>query len=64
VFSFVIARIAWQAHVGGLIVGALLTAAYVYAPRKNRTALHVAATVVVFVLLAAAVVIRNGQLTG
>jgi membrane associated rhomboid family serine protease len=54
--------IAWQDHIGGLIVGALITAAYAYAPRKNRTAIQVAATVAVAVLLAVAVVIRNGQL--
>lgn len=63
VFSFVIARIAWQAHVGGLIVGALLTAAYAYAPRKNRTLIQAAATVAVFALLVVGVIIRTGQLT-
>ncbi len=56
--------IAWQDHVGGLLTGVVLTAAYVYAPRKNRTALQVLATVAILVLLAVAVVIRNGQLTG
>ena len=55
--------IAWQDHVGGLIVGAVVMAAYAYAPRKNRVAIQVAATVVVAVLLAIAVVIRTGQLT-
>ena len=55
--------IAWQDHVGGLIVGAVVMAAYAYAPRKNRIAIQVAATVAVAVLLAIAVVIRNGQLT-
>ena len=55
--------IAWQAHIGGLLAGALITAAYVYAPRKNRTAIQVAATVVVAVLIAAAVLIRTHQLT-
>src|SRR6266571_7969517 len=30
--------IAWQAHIGGLLTGALLTAAYAYAPRRNRAA--------------------------
>jgi membrane associated rhomboid family serine protease len=54
--------IAWQDHVGGLITGALLTAAYVYAPRKNRAALQLTATVVLIVIMAVAVVIRNGQL--
>ncbi len=54
--------IAWQVHVGGLIVGALLTAAYAYAPRKNRLAVQVGASVLLVVIMAVAVVIRNGQL--
>ena len=55
--------IAWQDHIGGLLTGALLTAAYAYAPRKNRAVVQVAATVVVAALIAIAVVTRNGQLT-
>ncbi len=55
--------IAWQDHIGGLLTGALLTAAYAYAPRKNRTLVQVAATVAVVALIAVAVVVRNGQLT-
>ena len=55
--------IAWQDHIGGLLTGVLLTAAYVYAPRKNRTAIQVAATVAVVVLIVVAVAVRNGQLT-
>ena len=56
--------IAWQDHVGGLLTGALLTAAYAYAPRKNRAALQVLATAAVVAALVIAIVIRNGQLTG
>jgi membrane associated rhomboid family serine protease len=56
--------IAWQDHIGGLLTGALLTAAYAYAPRKNRTVVQVLATVVVVALIVVAVVIRNGQLPG
>jgi membrane associated rhomboid family serine protease len=56
--------IAWQAHIGGLLTGAVLTAAYAYAPRKHRVALQVLATVAVVVLLVIAIVVRNGQLTG
>jgi membrane associated rhomboid family serine protease len=56
--------IAWQDHIGGLLAGALLTAAYVYAPRKNRTVVQVLATIAVVALIAVAVVVRNGQLTG
>jgi membrane associated rhomboid family serine protease len=54
--------IAWQDHVGGLITGALLTAAFAYAPRKNRIAIQAAATIAIAVALAVAVMIRNGQL--
>jgi membrane associated rhomboid family serine protease len=56
--------IAWQDHIGGLLTGLILTAAYAYAPAKNRAALQIAATVGIIVLLVIAVVIRNGQLTG
>lgn len=63
VFSFVVANIAWQDHIGGLITGAVMSAAYAYAPRKNRTVIQVAATIVVIALLAVAVMIRTSQLT-
>jgi len=55
--------IAWQDHIGGLLTGALLTAAYAYAPRKNRAVIQVLATMAVVALIVVAVVIRNGQLT-
>jgi membrane associated rhomboid family serine protease len=65
VISFVFrGTIAWQAHVGGLLTGLLITAAYAYAPRKNRTALQIAATVAVVAVAIVAVVIRTHQLTG
>ena len=55
--------IAWQDHIGGLLTGVLLTGAYAYAPRKNRVALQVLATVAIVALIVIAVVVRNGQLT-
>jgi membrane associated rhomboid family serine protease len=63
VISFVVRGIAWQDHIGGLITGGLLTAAYAYAPRQHRTLIQAGATVAVVALLVAAVLIRNGQLT-
>jgi len=63
VISFVWHAIAWQAHVGGLLTGALLTAAYVYAPRRNRTIIQVSATVAVVALIVVAVAVRNAQIT-
>jgi membrane associated rhomboid family serine protease len=56
--------IAWQDHIGGLLTGALLTAAYVYAPGKHRAALQALATLAVVAALVIAVAVRNGQLTG
>jgi membrane associated rhomboid family serine protease len=64
VISFAVAGIAWQAHVGGLITGGLLTAAYAYAPAKNRTLVQVTATVVLAAILVIAVLTRNHQLLG
>jgi membrane associated rhomboid family serine protease len=61
---FWIHGIAWQDHIGGLLTGAVLTAAFGYAPRKNRAALQVLATVLIVVLLVVAVWIRNGQVNG
>lgn len=62
--GFAVPYIAWQAHVGGLITGGILTAAYAYAPRKNRAVIQVAATVAVLVILAILVAVRDHQLVG
>jgi membrane associated rhomboid family serine protease len=62
--SFAVPYIAWQAHVGGLIAGGLLTAAYAWAPRRNRTAVQVAATIALLAVIVVGVLIRNDQLIG
>jgi membrane associated rhomboid family serine protease len=62
--SFAVPDIAWQEHVGGLIAGGLLTAAYAYAPRAGRGAIQASATVVMLALIVAGVLIRNHQLLG
>ena len=54
-FTFVIPllssqHISWQGHIGGLVTGAAVAAAYAYAPRKSRTAVQVGATVGVLLL--------------
>jgi membrane associated rhomboid family serine protease len=55
--------IAWQDHVGGLIVGALTTAAFVYAPRKNRTVVQVGAVVAVLAVMVVLLIFRSHELT-
>lgn len=62
--GFAVPYIAWQAHVGGLVTGAVLTAAYVYAPRRRRGATQLAATVAVLAILALGVIVRDHQLVG
>jgi membrane associated rhomboid family serine protease len=59
---FFVGGIAWQAHVGGLITGALITAAYAYAPRQHRALVQVGATVLVVAVLVIAVLTRNHQI--
>jgi membrane associated rhomboid family serine protease len=62
VLTFTIANIAWQAHIGGLLTGGLLTAAYAYAPRQHRALIQAGATALVVALLVIAVLARNSQL--
>jgi membrane associated rhomboid family serine protease len=60
--SFAVPSIAWQDHVGGLITGAALTAAYAYAPRQHRTLVQLGATLIVVAVLAVAVITHDSQL--
>jgi membrane associated rhomboid family serine protease len=63
-FSFLYrSTIAWQDHIGGLIVGMLVTAAFAYAPRKNRVVFQATAAVAVLVILIVIVVLRTNHLT-
>ena len=61
ILGFTVHGIAWQAHVGGLLSGALLTAAYAYAPRANRALIQGGATVALVALMVLAVLVRDHQ---
>lgn len=56
-FTFVIPlvssqNISWQGHIGGLVSGAAIATAYVYAPRGSRSLVQAGATVATLVVFA------------
>ena len=55
-------RISWQGHVGGLVTGALVAAAYVYAPRERRNLIQSTVTVIALGVFAALIWWRTGVL--
>jgi len=61
--SFTVPNIAWQAHIGGLLAGFAVGAAFAYAPRTQRTAAGVATIVGLVVLSAVVVALRTAALT-
>lgn len=60
--TFTIPGISWQAHLGGLVVGALVGAGLVYAPAKNRLRWQVTACVAMAVVLVAVFVVKDAAL--
>jgi membrane associated rhomboid family serine protease len=55
-------NINWRAHLGGLVAGALLTAAMVYAPQRHRLLISIGASVLIVVLCIAGTVFRTEQI--
>jgi membrane associated rhomboid family serine protease len=64
VITFSVRSIDWRAHLGGLVIGAVIAAAFAYVPRGPRQkSMHVAVCAGVAVLLVAAVLARTAALT-
>lgn len=60
VITFTIPIIDWRAHLGGLVTGALIAAAFAYTPNdERRQGRHLAACATVAVVLVVAVVVRS-----
>ena len=65
VINFSVPIIDWRAHLGGLVTGAVIAAAFAYTPRgRQRDRLHALACAAVGVLLVLAVVLRTTALGG
>jgi membrane associated rhomboid family serine protease len=62
VFTFSAQSISWQGHIGGLVTGALIAAAYVYPPKDNRTLVQAGVTVATLVVFAGLIVWRTADL--
>jgi membrane associated rhomboid family serine protease len=62
VYGFLVPRIDWRAHLGGLVAGALVALAIAYAPRERRGLVQVAGTVAVLVAVLALVAWRTADL--
>lgn len=61
--SFTVPNISWQAHIGGLLAGLALGGVFAYAPRQQRTVLHMAALAALVIGSVAVVVLRTASLT-
>jgi membrane associated rhomboid family serine protease len=62
-YGFLVPRIDWRAHLGGLVAGALVAAAMAYAPRTSRrTVVQVAGTLATLLVAVAIVAWRTADL--
>jgi membrane associated rhomboid family serine protease len=63
-YGFLVPRIDWRAHLGGLVVGALCAAVFAYAPNdRRRTAVQVAGLVAILLVVLAVIAWRTADLT-
>jgi membrane associated rhomboid family serine protease len=60
--TFTVPGISWQGHVGGLVTGTVIAAAYAYAPRNNRNIIQASVTLAVAVLFTALIWWRTNDL--
>jgi membrane associated rhomboid family serine protease len=64
VITFRFSGIAWEAHIGGLVVGALVASAMVHAPRARRALVQYGTMAAVLLVIAVVCVIRTVELLG
>jgi membrane associated rhomboid family serine protease len=62
VITFTLPGISWQGHLGGLVTGAAIAAAFAFAPRERRDLVQAGAAVAALVLFAALIWWRTADL--
>jgi membrane associated rhomboid family serine protease len=60
--SFQLSGISWQGHIGGLLVGAAITAAMVYPPQAIRKKVQIGAAVGLLVLIVVVILVKDTQI--
>lgn len=63
IFTFGGSNIAWEAHIGGLVAGALLALGLIGAPREKRNLVQYGTFGVVLVMVVVTVLVRTASLT-
>ncbi|WP_432080010.1 rhomboid family intramembrane serine protease [Streptomyces sp. WAC 04229] len=63
IFTFTRSNISWQAHVGGLVAGAVIGFAMLHAPRERRALVQYGACALVLVVVVGLTLLRTAQLT-
>ncbi|MFD0055445.1 rhomboid family intramembrane serine protease [Streptomyces sp. NPDC127168] len=63
IFTFTRGNISWQAHVGGLVAGAVIGYAMLHAPRERRTLVQYGACALVLLVVVGLTLLRSAQLT-
>ncbi|GAA0446408.1 rhomboid family intramembrane serine protease [Streptomyces stramineus] len=64
IFTFAWQNIAWQAHIGGLVLGTAVAYGLVHAPREKRALVQGVTYGLALLAIVATVVVRLAQLTG
>ncbi|MEU1872352.1 membrane associated rhomboid family serine protease [Streptomyces ambofaciens] len=63
IFTFTRENISWQAHVGGLVAGAVIGWAMLHAPRERRTLVQYGTCALVLLVIVGLTLLRTVQLT-
>ena len=62
IFTFAVANISWEGHLGGLLVGGMVATILAYAPRERRNLIQAVGCAMVLLILLALAIFRTAAL--